>query len=89
LFNPETGEFDVENKGVNPDIEVELDPAIWRKGHDAQLEKGVAVALQELKDHPVPPVKRPNYPVYNWQKVRGDASKSKASSPSGGSGQKH
>jgi len=89
LFNPETGEFDVENKGVNPDIEVELDPALWRKGHDAQLEKGVAVALQELKDHPVPPVKRPNYPVYNWQKVRADASKSKASSPSSGSGQNH
>jgi tricorn protease len=89
LFNPETGEFDVENKGVNPDIEVELDPALWRKGHDAQLEKGVAVALQELKDHPVPPVKRPNYPVYNWQKVRADASKSKATSPSSGSGQNH
>jgi len=27
IFNPETGEFDVENKGVAPDFEVELDPA--------------------------------------------------------------
>ena len=80
LFNPKTGEFDVENKGVSPDIEVDLDPALWRKGQDPQLEKGVAVALQELKDHPVPPVKRPKYPVYNWSKVRSDASKSGAGS---------
>jgi tricorn protease len=82
LFNPETGEFDVENKGVKPDIEVELDPALWRKGHDRQLEKGVAVALQDLKDHPVPPIKRPKYPVYNWSRVRADAAK--GSSTSGG-----
>jgi tricorn protease len=75
LYNPETGEFDVENRGVSPDIEVDLDPALWRQGHDPQLEKGVAVVLQELKDHPVPAIKRPKYPVYNWQKVRADAAK--------------
>ncbi len=34
LFNPKTGEFDVENKGVAPDIEVDFDPALWRQGHD-------------------------------------------------------
>jgi tricorn protease len=87
LYNPETGEFDVENKGVRPDIEVDLDPALWRKGHDPQLEKGVEVALQELKDHPTPQIKRPQYPVYNWQKVRADASKGQSTSSSGGSGQ--
>ena len=85
LYNPDTGEFDVENKGVAPDIEVELDPALWRKGHDPQLEKGVAVALQELKDHPVPPVKRPKYPVYDWQKVRADAAKATPNTSGGGS----
>jgi tricorn protease len=85
LFNPETGEFDVENKGVSPDIEVEFDPALWRQGHDPQLEKGVAVALQELKDHPTPQIKRPKYPVYNWQKVRADAAaKGQATSAGGG-----
>jgi tricorn protease len=72
-YNPDTGEFDIENKGVAPDIEVEFAPAPWRKGEDPQLEKGVAVAMQELKDHPVPPIKRPKYPVYNWSKVRADA----------------
>ena len=80
LFNPKTGEFDVENKGVSPDIEVELDPALWRQGHDPQLERGVSVALTNLKEHPVAPVKRPKYPVYNWPKVRSDAAKSSAGS---------
>jgi tricorn protease len=80
LYNPKTGEFDVENKGVPPDIEVDLDPALWRKGQDPQLERGVAIALKALQDHPVPPVKRPKYPVYDWQKVRSDATKSGAGS---------
>lgn len=78
LFNPKTGEFDVENKGVAPDIEVDLDPALWRQGHDPQLEKGVSVALTSLKEHPVTPVKRPKYPVYNWPKVRSDAARAGA-----------
>ncbi len=78
LFNPKTGEFDVENIGVSPDIEVELDPALWRQGHDPQLEKAVSVALTNLKEHPVPAIKRPKYPVYNWPKVRSDASKTPA-----------
>ena len=86
LYNPETGEFDVENKGVSPDIEVEYDPALVRQGHDPQLEKGVAVALQGLKDHPTPPIKRPKYPVYNWPKARAEAAKGQASS-GGGAGQ--
>jgi len=81
LFNPKTGEFDVENIGVSPDIEVQLDPALWRQGHDPQLEKAVSVALTDLKEHPVPPVKRPKYPVYNWPKVRSDAAKGQSTSP--------
>jgi len=75
LFNPKTGEFDVENKGVAPDMEVDFDPALWRQGHDPQLEKAVSVTLATLKEHPVKPVKRPKYPIYNWPKVRSDASK--------------
>ena len=35
-------------------------------------------ALTGLKEHPVPPIKRPKYPVYNWPKVRSDAEKVKA-----------
>lgn len=74
IYNPENGQFDVENKGVSPDIEVELDPAAWRQGRDPQLEKGVATALEELQEHPLPEIKRPKYPVYNWQAVRNAAS---------------
>lgn len=70
IYNPDTGEFDVENKGVAPDIEVELDPAAWRQGHDPQLEKAVSVALDELERHPIQQIKRPKYPVYNWRTVR-------------------
>jgi tricorn protease len=77
LFNPVTGEFDVENKGVKPDIEVDLDPALWRQGHDPQLERGVSEALAELKKNPPAPVKRPKYPVYNWSKVRAEAANSR------------
>ena len=87
-YNPDTGEFDIENKGVKPDIEVEFDPALWRKGEDPQLEKGVSVALEDLKQHPVPPIKRPNYPVYNWSKVRADAAKGTNNSGGGGANNK-
>jgi tricorn protease len=69
---------------VKPDIEVEFDPALWRKGEDPQLEKGVAVALENLKEHPVPAIKRPNYPVYSWSKVRADAAKGTPNSSGGG-----
>ncbi|HUK16770.1 MAG TPA: PDZ domain-containing protein [Bryobacteraceae bacterium] len=64
FFNPE-GHWDVENKGVAPDVEVELDPKLVHDGHDPQLERAVAVALQELKEHPGPKPDRPTYPNYN------------------------
>jgi tricorn protease len=58
---------------VSPDIEVEFAPAAWRQGHDPQLEKAVSVVLDDLKQHPVPEIKRPKYPVYNWPAVRSAA----------------
>jgi tricorn protease len=59
------GEWEVENRGIPPDIDVELDPAAWRQGHDAQLEKAIDVVMQELKEHPLPEIKRPPYPNYH------------------------
>ena len=65
FYTPE-GKWDIENQGVAPDIEVEMDPAAWRAGHDPQLEKAVAVLLEELKKHPRPAqTKRPPYPNYH------------------------
>jgi tricorn protease len=59
------GEWDVENHGTAPDIEVDFDPAEWRKGRDPQLERAVQVALDELKRKPLPTYKKPAYPNYN------------------------
>jgi tricorn protease len=58
------GEWEVENVGVPPDIEVDWDPALWRQGKDPQLEKAVEVVLAELKRNPPPVYKRPAYPDY-------------------------
>src|SRR2546421_198886 len=59
------GEWEVENHGIAPDVEVDLDPAAYRQGHDAQLEKAIEVVMQQLKEHPLPEIKRPPYPNYH------------------------
>jgi tricorn protease len=59
------GDWEVENHGVAPDVEVDLDPAAWRQGRDAQLEKAIEVEMQRLKEHPLPEIKRPPYPNYH------------------------
>jgi len=64
FFNTE-GDWEVENRGVPPDIEVELDPAAWRQGRDPQLEKAVEVVLEALKKNPPPVPKKPAYPNYH------------------------
>ncbi len=60
-----TGQWEVENHGIAPDVEVDLDPKLAREGHDAQLEKAVAVAIELLKKNPPPTYKRPAYPNYH------------------------
>ena len=64
-----SGQWEVENHGVAPDIEVEFDPQAWRAGHDPQLEKAVAVVLEELEKNPRVTPKRPAFP--NYQQKRG------------------
>ena len=59
------GQLDVENKGVPPDVEVDLDPQIWRSGRDPQLQKAVEVAMAELKKKPIR--KPSNGPFPNYQ----------------------
>ena len=48
------GQWEVENHGISPDVEVELDPKLVREGHDPQLERAVEVVLDLLKKHPLP-----------------------------------
>ena len=50
------GEWEVENHGIAPDLEVELDPKLVRQGHDPQLEKAVEVTMEALKKNPPPAV---------------------------------
>ena len=64
FYNPE-GKWEIENHGVAPDIEVEMDPKAWRAGRDPQLEKGVEVLMAELKKNPPKKVVRPPYPNYH------------------------
>jgi len=59
------GEWEVENRGIAPDIEVENDPASVAAGHDRQLEKAVEVTLDALKKNPVVIPEHPPYPTYH------------------------
>ena len=63
FFNP-SGEWEVENHGVDPDYVVEQDPAQVAAGHDPQLEAAVALALDALKKSPPATVQRPAFPNY-------------------------
>ncbi|HUI57186.1 MAG TPA: PDZ domain-containing protein [Bryobacteraceae bacterium] len=62
------GAWDVENHGVSPDYEVEMNPKLVREGHDPQLEKAVEVALDLLQKNPVNYGTRPSYPDYQQKK---------------------
>lgn len=57
------GEWDVENIGIAPDIEVEEDPKLAAEGRDAQLEKAVEVALELLKTEAIELLSQPPDPV--------------------------
>jgi tricorn protease len=48
MYTP-AGEWHVENEGVAPDLEVDLDPAKVNAGVDAQLDAAIANVLEQLK----------------------------------------
>src|SRR5713226_7378578 len=58
-------DWEVENHGIAPDVEVELDPRAVREGHDPQLERAVELLLSELEKNPIPTHKKPPYPNYH------------------------
>jgi tricorn protease len=59
------GEWEVEGHGIPPDIEVEVLPKDVAAGHDVQLERAVAVVMEQLKEHPVVEPRIPPYPKYH------------------------
>jgi tricorn protease len=48
FYTPE-GEWRIENEGVSPDIDVELDPAAVNRGEDTQLDAAIADVLKRLE----------------------------------------
>jgi tricorn protease len=58
------GRWDVENRGVGPDVEVEFDPKAVREGKDPQLDKAIEIVMGELAKHPVKHPKHPKFPDY-------------------------
>jgi tricorn protease len=63
-YDPRTGTWFMENRGITPDFELEIMPPAWRAGRDPQLEKAVELALDALKKMKPLSNKRPAYPVY-------------------------
>ena len=59
-YDAKTGEWIVENHGVDPDILLDNDPIKEYAGEDEQLEKAIEVALEQLKDYkPLPSTPAP------------------------------
>ncbi|MBI1798128.1 MAG: PD40 domain-containing protein [Candidatus Eisenbacteria bacterium] len=61
FWDAKTGQWSVENHGVEPDIEVENTPDMMILGHDAQLEKAIQYCLRELIRNPPKKPERPKY----------------------------
>ncbi len=62
FWDPANG-WAVENEGVPPDVEVDQMPAEVIAGHDPQLERAIAIAMEDLKKNPPKVPKRPAFPV--------------------------
>ena len=59
-FDAKTGEWIVENHGVDPDILIDNDPIKEQAGEDQQLNKAIEVALEQLKNRkPLPKTPAP------------------------------
>jgi tricorn protease len=69
FYEPD-GTWGVEGHGVDPDIEVIDDPSKMMDGGDPQLDAAIAHMLQEIKEHPYMPPKRPPSPDRSGMGIR-------------------
>lgn len=59
-YDVKTGQWIVENHGVDPDIVIDNDPIKEQAGEDQQLEEAIRVALEQIKDRkPLPKTPAP------------------------------
>jgi tricorn protease len=65
VWDPDESQWIAENVGIAPDIEVEHDPELVRRGHDPQLERAVQEMLAELERNPPKKPARPKFPKYS------------------------
>jgi tricorn protease len=63
------GEWDVENKGIEPDIDIQITPKDIAAGRDPQIERAVNEAMKLLKEQPVNLLKEPAPPVRTRPKM--------------------
>jgi tricorn protease len=64
VWDPAESKWIAENTGVTPDIEVEHEPELVRRGRDPQLEKAIEMIMAELEKSPPKKPVRPAYPNY-------------------------
>jgi tricorn protease len=57
------GQWDVERIGVKPDIEVDNLPEEAARGRDQQLEKGIEVLMEKIRQNPPKLPEKPPYPI--------------------------
>jgi tricorn protease len=65
------GAWEIENRGVAPDLEMALDPALWRQGRDSQLEAAVKSVVDRLASERKAMPPKPPYPDYHHGAVTG------------------
>jgi tricorn protease len=63
MWDAKSGEWIIENHGVDPDIEVENPPDALVAGRDPQLERAIQYCMDELGAHPPRKPPRPKYKV--------------------------
>lgn len=69
LRKPEFGKYSkdgskwiIEGHGVDPDIEIENNPSDEYKGIDSQLDKGIEIILEQIKNYPDKILPHPDFP---------------------------
>jgi len=62
FYDHRAGKWDVENWGVAPDIDVDVDPYEWRHGHDTQLDRAISEINKQLEHYQPEPHQHPPYP---------------------------
>jgi tricorn protease len=71
MYDPRTGQWLVENHGVDPDIEVENAPHLMVEGRDPQLERGIQYCVEQLKTNPPFAAKKPEFKVQEGLRAAG------------------